>query len=62
MSTYKTIKELQDAHEARNDDIFNKDKKPVDVFVNEAAHILDDARVLTLRLLAQKITQVNKKN
>jgi carboxyl-terminal processing protease len=60
LPTYKTIKELQDAHEARNDDIFNKDKKPVDVFVNEAAHILDDARVLSLRLLAQKITQTNK--
>ncbi|HHL18685.1 MAG TPA: tail-specific protease [Thiothrix sp.] len=60
LPTYKTIKELQDASEARNDDIFNKNKKPVDVFINETAHILDDARVLSSRLLAQKITQANK--
>lgn len=40
--TYKTIKELQDAQKAQNDDIFNKDKKPTDVFLNEAAQILGD--------------------
>jgi len=40
--TYKTIKELQDAQKAQNDDIFNKNKKPIDVFLNEAAQILGD--------------------
>lgn len=40
--TYNTIKELQDAQKAQNDDIFNKDKKPTDVFLNEAAQILGD--------------------
>ncbi len=39
-SPYKTIKELRDAQEKKNDDIFTK--KPVDVFLNEAAHILTD--------------------
>lgn len=38
---YKTMKELRDAQEKKNDDIFNK-KKPVDVFLNEAAHIIVD--------------------
>ncbi len=37
---YKTIKEMRDAQEKRNDDIFTK--QPVDVFLNEAAHILTD--------------------
>ncbi len=37
---YKTMKELRDAQEKKNDDIFTK--KPVDVFLNEAAHILTD--------------------
>ncbi|MEH6455429.1 MAG: carboxy terminal-processing peptidase [Cocleimonas sp.] len=37
---YKSIKELRDAQEKQNDDIFTK--KPVDVFLNEAAHILVD--------------------
>ncbi len=37
---YKTIKELRDAQEKKNDDIFTK--QPVDVFLNEAAHILSD--------------------
>ncbi len=41
--SYKTIKELRDAQEKINDDIFNK-KKPVDVFLNEAANILADLR------------------
>lgn len=40
MPVYKTIKELRDAQEKRNDDIFTK--KPVDVFLDEAAHILTD--------------------
>ena len=40
LPAYKTIKELRDAQEKRNDDIFTK--KPVDVFLNEAAHILTD--------------------
>lgn len=40
--SYKTIKELQDAQKAQNDDIFSKNKKPVDVFLNEAAQILGD--------------------
>ena len=38
---YKTMKELREAQEKKNDDIFNK-KKPVDVFLNEAAHIIVD--------------------
>ena len=41
LPTYKTMKEYRDAQEKKNDDIFNK-KKPVDVFLNEAAHILTD--------------------
>ncbi len=41
--SYKTVKELRDAQEKINDDIFNK-KKPVDVFLNEAANILADLR------------------
>jgi len=41
--SYKTIKELRDAQEKMNDDIFNK-KKPVDVFLREAANILADLR------------------
>ncbi len=41
--SYKTIKELRDAQEKINDDIFNKEK-PVDVFLNEAANILTDLR------------------
>ena len=40
-STYKTMKELRDAQEKENDDIFTK-KKDIDVFLNEAAHILTD--------------------
>ena len=40
LAAYKTIKELRDAQEKKNDDIFTK--KPVDVFLNEAAHILTD--------------------
>jgi len=40
LPAYKTIKELRDAQEKKNDDIFTK--KPVDVFLNEAAHILTD--------------------
>ncbi len=42
LKAYKTIKELQDAQKAQNDDIFHKDKKPVDVFLTEAAQILGD--------------------
>ncbi len=38
---YKTMKELRDAQEKKNDDIFTK-KKDIDVFLNEAAHILHD--------------------
>ena len=41
--SYKTIKELRDAQEKINDDIFNKEK-PVDVFLKEAANILADLR------------------
>lgn len=40
LPVYKTIKELRDAQEKKNDDIFTK--QPVDVFLNEAAHILTD--------------------
>ena len=43
---YKTIKELRDAQEKKNDDIFTK--KPVDVFLNEAAHILTDLNEFNL--------------
>jgi carboxyl-terminal processing protease len=41
--SYKTIKELRDAQEKINDDIFNKEK-PADVFLNEVANILADLR------------------
>ena len=40
--SYKTIKELRDAQEKLNDDIFTE--KPIDVFLNEAANILADLR------------------
>jgi len=40
-SSYKTMKELRDAQEKKNDDIFTK-KKDVDVFLYEAANILHD--------------------
>ena len=46
MPVYKTIKELRDAQEKQNDDIFTK--KPVDVFLNEAAHILTDLQDFNL--------------
>jgi len=39
--SYKTMQELRDAQEKKRDDIFNK-KKKVDVFLDEAAHILID--------------------
>ncbi len=42
--SYATIKELHEAQEEKNDDIFTK--KPVDVFLNEAAHILTDLQSL----------------
>ena len=40
---YKTMKELRDAQEKKNDDIFTK-KKKIDVFLDEAAHILHDLK------------------
>lgn len=43
LPSYNTVKELRDAQEKINDDIFNKEK-PVDVFLNEAANILADLR------------------
>ncbi len=43
---YKTMKELRDAQEKENDDIFTK--KPVDVFLNEAAHILTDLQKINM--------------
>ena len=43
---YKTIKELRDAQEKQNDDIFTK--KPVDVFLDETAHILSDLQDFNL--------------
>lgn len=46
LPVYKTIKELRDAQEKKNDDIFTK--KPVDVFLNEAAHILTDLQNLNM--------------
>lgn len=45
--SYKTIKELRDAQEKLNDDIFNKEK-PIDVFLNEAANILADLKGIKL--------------
>ena len=38
---YKTMKELREAQEKKSDDIFNK-KKPIDVFLDEAARIITD--------------------
>lgn len=43
-SAYTTMKELRDAQEKKNDDIFKK--RPVDVFLNETAHILTDLQTL----------------
>lgn len=45
-SAYATMKELRDAQEQKNDDIFTK--KPVDVFLDEAAHILTDLQSLSV--------------
>lgn len=45
-SAYKTIKELRNAQEKQSDDIFTK--KPVDVFLNEAAHILTDLQSINM--------------
>ncbi len=50
--SYKTIKELRDAQEKINDDIFNKEK-PVDVFLKEAANILADLRAAKLYSVAK---------
>jgi len=47
--SYKTMKELRDAQEKKNDDIFTK-KKDVDVFLKEAANILHD--LMTSKLLS----------
>jgi carboxyl-terminal processing protease len=52
LPAYKTIKELRDAQEKKNDDIFTK--KPVDVFLNEAAHILTDLQDIELVSAAVK--------
>ena len=49
---YKTIKELRDAQEKKNDDIFTK--KPVDVFLDEAAHILTDLNELNINSAAKQ--------
>ena len=49
---YKTIKEMRDAQEKQNDDIFTK--KPVDVFLNEAAHILTDLQELNISTAAKQ--------
>lgn len=57
LPVYKTIKALQDAQEAKSDDVFNKEKKSVDVFLNETARILDDARILSMSIKAQSLTQ-----
>ncbi len=46
LPVYKTIKEMREAQEKQNDDIFTK--KPVDVFLNEAAHILTDLQELNV--------------
>lgn len=51
LPAYKTIKEMRDAQEKQNDDIFTK--KPADVFLNEAAHILTDLQELTAKVTAQ---------
>ncbi len=52
LPVYKTIKELRDAQEKKNDDIFTK--KPVDVFLNEAAHILTDLQEFNMVSAATK--------
>lgn len=43
---FKTITDLQNYQEKRNDDIFNTSKRPADVFLVESANILNDLRLL----------------
>lgn len=43
---YASMKELRDAQEKKNDDIFKE--KPVDVFLSEAAHILTDLQEINI--------------
>jgi len=52
LPAYKTIKELREAQERQNDDIFTK--KPVDVFLDEAAHILTDLQDLNIKAAASQ--------
>ncbi len=47
LPTFKTIKALQKYQEEQSDDIFNKKKRPVDVFLQETANILNDMRFLS---------------
>lgn len=47
LSVYASIKQMQDEQSARSDDIFSKDKQPVDPFLKETANILNDIRFLS---------------
>lgn len=47
LSIYASVKQMQDDQSARSDDIFNKDKQPVDPFLKETANILNDIRYLS---------------
>lgn len=47
LPTFKTVKELRKYQEEQSDDIFNKNKRPVDVFLQETANIISDLRFLS---------------
>ena len=47
LPTFKTVKELRKYQEEENDDIFNKSKRPADVFLQETANIINDLRFLS---------------
>ena len=58
LPTFKTVKDLRKYQEEENDDIFNINKRPADVFLRETANIINDLRFLaagaTLNNVAKK--------
>ncbi|MEE9352705.1 MAG: carboxy terminal-processing peptidase, partial [Thiotrichaceae bacterium] len=47
LPVFKTIKALHKYQEEKSDDIFSKEKRPADVFLQETANILNDLRFLS---------------
>ncbi len=55
LPVFKTIKALHKYQEERNDDIFSKEKRPADVFLQETANILNDLRFLSAGAVPKSI-------